>query len=302
MTWMDAPIPSDLNYLFKHISLIFALTMPMLRLLLLIPAFLLAGFHTTAQELSVASFTLLADDMTARTISPERDANGELTAMIRIVSTASGFEFEGGSLGIVRAVQKAGEWWVYVPAGARTLTIRHPQLGVLRKYAYPAAITAGSVYELKLVHGEIEITIKEREILTEFVIITSDPPGADVYLNNEPMGKTRFEAENPEGRYEWRVEHEKYLPQAGVFELKAGEKVRLDLKLEPNYGTIKLASQPEEGASISINGFSAGKLTPATLEEVPGGEHTLTLTHEWYETTTQKVVIAAGETKELRWL
>jgi hypothetical protein len=251
------------------------------------------------QDLDVSGFVALPNDMTARTLAPVRDANGELTALIKVVTVQDGFIFEGGSLGIVKAEQKEGEWWVYIPAGARTITIRHPRLGVLRNYAYPVAITSGTVYEMKLVHGVVETVIRERQILSEFVVIESDPPGADVYLNNEPVGKTPFSSDKPEGRYEWRVETNLYLPEAGIFELKAGEKVRLDVVLKPNFGSLFISSSPEGGAEILINGMRMNKSTPVTIPDLPTGEHTLTLSHPWYETKTQKVTVLAGETQNV---
>ncbi|MGF1564250.1 MAG: PEGA domain-containing protein [Flavobacteriales bacterium] len=260
----------------------------------------LAGMVTAQSGLAVSGFQLLANDMTARSLNPERDANGELTALIKVETTATGFSFDGGSLGIVKVVSKPAEYWVYVPAGARALTIAHPQLGMLRNYAYPLPIQAGNVYALQLVHGTVETVVKEAEILSEFVIISSEPPGADVYLNDEPVGKTPFQSEKPEGRYEWRVVRDLYLPEAGVFELKAGSKQKLDLKLKPNFGSVEVVSEPEAGAAIAVNGFKLGKTTPATLEEVPSGEQTLTLTHEWYETTTQTVNVVAGQAQKLR--
>lgn len=254
-----------------------------------------AAYTAGCQSLSVAGFSLLESDMTARTISPERDANGDLTALIRVVTTASGFVFEGGSLGIVKAEQKAGEWWVYVPDGARTLTIRHPQLGVLRNYAYPTPVRGGSTYELVLIHGNVELVVRERELLTEFVIINTEPQGADVYLNNEAVGKTPFATDKPEGRYEWRVERNLYLPQAGVFDLVPGEQMRLDLELVPDFGSVHVTSNPEQGAAITLNGLDIGKTTPATLERLPTGEHTLVLSHQWYGTVTKKITVKAGE-------
>ncbi len=251
------------------------------------------------QELAVAGFQVLPNDMTARTLEPVRDANGELTALIKVVTVESGFVFEGGSLGIVKADQKVGEWWVYIPGGARTITIRHPRLGVLRNYAYPVAIVSGNVYELKLEHGVVETIIKPKEMLSEFVVVTSDPPGADLYLNDEPVGKTPFASEKPEGRYEWRLEHSLYLPTAGVFDLKAGEKVELNLTLTPNFGSLRISSSPESGAEILLNGMKMGRTTPATLEELPTGQHTLTLSHQWYETTSQQVTVEAGALRDV---
>ena len=251
------------------------------------------------QDLDVSGFVALTNDMTARTLAPVRDANGDLTALIKVVTVQDGFIFEGGSLGIVKAEQKEGEWWVYIPSGARTITIRHPRLGVLRNYAYPVAITSGAVYEMKLVHGVVETVIRERQILSEFVVIESDPSGADVYLNNEPVGKTPFSSDKPEGRYEWRVETSLYLPEAGVFELKAGEKVNLNVVLKPNFGSLFITTLPEGDAEILINGMRMNKSTPATIPDLPTGEHTLTLSHPWYETKTQKVTVLAGETQNV---
>ena len=268
------------------------------RLILIALTFLSASV-ALAQGLAVEAFTPLPNDMTARTLAPERDANGGLTALIKVVTAESGFEFEGGSLGIAKVEPKTAEIWVYVPAGARTITIKHPQLGILRNYAYPVAIEAGNVYEMKLVHGELDVKIKERIILTEFVMIDSEPAGADVYLNNALVGKTPFRVEQPEGRYEWRLERELYLPEAGVFELKAGDRQRLNITLKPNYGTIEVNSTPENGASISLNGIKLGKTTPAVLDEIPTGEHNITLTHPWYETQSQKVVVSAGVREQL---
>jgi formylglycine-generating enzyme required for sulfatase activity len=259
-----------------------------------------AAIVFSQEQLSVAAFTPLPNDMTARTLAPVRDADAQFTALVKVATTATGFDFDGGSLGVVKVVPQPAEYWVYVPAGARMLTIRHPQLGILRNYAYPVTIEAGNVYEMKLTHGELEVKVKERQIVTEFVIITSEPSGADVYLNNEPVGKTPFQAEKPEGRYEWRVVRDLYLAEAGVFELKSGEKQKLSLQLKPNYGTLEVISVPEAGATIAVNGFKTGKSTPATLEEVPSGEQTLTLTHAWYETTTQKVTVVAGKSEQVR--
>lgn len=252
-----------------------------------------------AQELNVVSFLPLEKDLTARTIAPERDANGELSALIKVVTIEAGFIFEGGSLGIVKAEQHEGEWWVYVPQGARNMTIRHAQLGVLRNYAYPMSISGGNVYEMKLVHGELEVRIKKHHILTEFVMIDSEPEGADVYLNNELMGKTPFRVEQPEGKYEWRLERELYLADAGVFELKAGDRQRLHIKMKPNYGTVEVGSQPEGGAAISLNGIKMGRTTPIVLNEIPPGDHNITVTHPWYETKSENVTISAGEKKNV---
>ena len=54
-----------------------------------------------AQNISVASFQLLETDLTANTHGfMERDQNGEVAALIKIVTTEKGFVFDGGMVGI----------------------------------------------------------------------------------------------------------------------------------------------------------------------------------------------------------
>ena len=97
-----------------------------------------------AQNLAVKGFRLLENDLTANTHGTSKsDQNGETAALIKIVTPESGFNFDGGSLGIVESQQKVGEIWVYVPARAQKITISHKQFGVLRDYYYKLAIEAG---------------------------------------------------------------------------------------------------------------------------------------------------------------
>ena len=72
----------------------------------------------SAQSISVSSFKLLDTDLTANTAGTmETDQNGETAALIKVVTTQTGFTFDGGALGIVKTVQKPSEVWVYVPIG-----------------------------------------------------------------------------------------------------------------------------------------------------------------------------------------
>ena len=85
----------------------------------------------------MSSFKLLETDLTANTAgTTERDQNGETAALIKVVTTQTGFSFDGGSLGIVKTAQKPSEIWVYVPRGLKKITISHPQLGMLRDYYF----------------------------------------------------------------------------------------------------------------------------------------------------------------------
>ena len=132
-----------------------------------------------SQNMRVVSFRLLENDMTAnRHGTSVQDENGETAALIKMVTTETGFVFDGGSLGIVKTVQKPGEWWVYVPRHAQRITISHPSFGALRSYVYPVPIEGGRTYEMLLDLG-----------IGRFVTINSFRAGADVEVDGRHVGK-----------------------------------------------------------------------------------------------------------------
>lgn len=256
--------------------------------------------HSVIGQLAVQSFRLLENDLTAQVTHPEIDQNGEKAALIKVVTTQTGFEFEGGMLGIVKTLQKTAEIWVYVPHKAKAITIKHPHLGVLRNYAYPIPIEKARTYEMVLVSGTVETVVKPAEIPTQWLIIDSKPAEADVYINDQPAGRTPYQNELPLGKYTYRLSKELYIPEAGVIELTGdGSRKTISLNLKPNFGTLQLSSEPENRARVLINGIDMGKTTPCTLEHIPAGEHTVTLSREWYATTTRRFTMEAGKTLPL---
>ena len=110
-----------------------------------LPFFLLFSFFSQHQifaqgKIEVVSFQRMETDITARVTAPKRDQNGELCALIRIVTTVKDLMFEPDALGITARENKPGEIWLYVPRGARRISIMHDQYGVLRNYFYPDII------------------------------------------------------------------------------------------------------------------------------------------------------------------
>lgn len=100
-----------------------------------------------AQEFAIRRFRPLPNDITAF-MNPLRDLNGEACALIKVVGAAD-FTFST-PLGIIKRQQEVGEIWLYVPNGSRRITIRHPQWGVLRDYAFSSPLESRMTYELVL--------------------------------------------------------------------------------------------------------------------------------------------------------
>lgn len=261
---------------------------------------LIWGLTAQAQQISVKSFRALPNDLDARASYPKEDKNGEKAAIIKIVTNETGFEFDAGVIGIVASVQKTGEIWLYVPHGSKALTIKHPKFTLLRNYSYPQTIESGEVYEMILVTGRVVTTVEEPVVETQWLIITSDPAEADLYINDQPAGKTPYQNELPVGKYTWRVSKELYLPEAGVADLITGrDKLVMNVKMKPNFGTLTISSSPEEDATVSLDGISSEKITPCTIDKVPTGDHSISVSRDMYETTTQHVTVEAGEAKHV---
>lgn len=212
-----------------------------------------------AQSISVSSFRLLENDLDANTAGTmERDQNGEVTALIKVVTTQTGFSFDGGALGVVKTMQKPGEIWVYVPRGLRKITISHPQLGVLRDYYLPMTVSSARTYEMILVTGTVETTVRQART-SQYVVFQLSPPNAVVELDGELLQTDGGTATKMMkfGSYNYRVQAPNYLPEAGnVIVNDPKNKYIISVALKPNFSVVTLKVDNE--AEIWVNGKCEG--------------------------------------------
>ena len=261
--------------------------------------FLLCLSHlVSAQNIYVKSFNLLETDLDARVHAPKMDQNGEIAAIIKVVTSEKGFSFDVGSLGIVSVDYKNGEIWVYVPRGAQKMTIAHPQLGVLRNHPFGIPIKAANVYELILSTARIEQKVVEVEIETQWLVITGKPNGANVFIDDQLVGTTPFQRKYAEGDYTYRVERPKYLPSAGKVSLYK-EKKQIEVNLTPNYAKVSINSNPEQGMQVYLNGENTNKTTPVVFEEMMAGNYEVKLISEWYTPSEKQIKVEADEDMDI---
>lgn len=212
-----------------------------------------------AQSISVSSFRLLENDLDANTAGTmERDQNGEVAALIKVVTTQTGFTFDGGALGIVKTIQKPGEIWVYVPRGLKKITISHPQLGVLRDHYLPMAVASARTYEMILVTGTVETTIRQART-SQYVVFQLTPPNAFVELDGEVLQTNGGTATKMMkfGTYNYRVQAPNYLPEAGNVTVNDPENKHIvNVSLKPNFSVVTLTV--DHGAEIWVNGERKG--------------------------------------------
>ncbi len=237
--------------------------------------------------------------MDARTSFPKKDQNGDICAIIKVMTTETGFYFDGDILGITDIVKKTGEYWLYVPFGAKRLTIKHDKLGILRDYLYPERIDKATVYEMQLTTSRIKTIIEEEEITTVWLTINSNPDGADVYINDVLKGTTPYFEKVIPGKYTYRSEKPMYHNESGAIEITGTEpdgKKEMNITLAPAYGFIKVVTTPESGATVFIDDIEQTAKTPFLSDKIKSGTHKITVKKEMFQPKSLEITIADGQT------
>lgn len=267
---------------------------------ILLTLMLLTFIGLSAQSISVKSFRSLPMDMTASSLEGKRiDQNGDVAALIKVVTTQTGFTFEGGTLGIVDTKQRNGEIWVWVPRASRKITILHQQLGVLRDYRYPIEIESERTYEMVLATGTVETIIKD-EVRQQYLAFKVTPPNSTLEVNDQlwevgadgsAMKFVNF------GTYTYRVQAKDYHTDAGLVTVDDPNNTEIvTVTLQPNFGWIEVVGTGDlKGASVYVDNIYVGK-TPYKSEAIKSGQHTVRIAKEMYNTYSETVTIVDNET------
>ncbi|MBP5340106.1 MAG: outer membrane beta-barrel protein [Prevotella sp.] len=226
----------------------------------IVPVVLLAVFWCMAanaqKTMDVQKFSRLDNDLMARVTKPVRDHDeGKLCALIRVATSLTDLEVRADALGIVQKEQHAGELWLYVPYGAKSLSLAHQGYYPLL-YQYPLPIEEGVVYELRLSSSDAPSANQN----TQLFVLTHQPDEATVFIDDMevPSENGVYAAMMSKGEHTYKVTADQYEEAEGTFEL-ADAPVRESVKLQPLFGTFQILTQPEDGFNISVNGKPAGK-------------------------------------------
>jgi formylglycine-generating enzyme required for sulfatase activity len=141
-----------------------------------------------------------------------------------------------------------------------------------------------------------QTTPNSTTIETQWLIITSEPNGADVFIDEQPAGVTPYQNTLRTGSHSYRLQKPLYQNESGVVELLPGDaKKKLTLQMRPNFGSVEITTTPESGAQILLNGQETGKTSPCTLDRVPSGQHRITAILSMYSSSERAITMSAGE-------
>ena len=269
-----------------------------IKLLLVISLFFAATATEAQNKIQVTSFNRMETDVTARITAPQRDQNGEVCALIRIVTTEKDLMFEPDALGIVSRENKPGEIWLYIPRGARRISIMHDKFGVLRNYFYPDIIEKATVYEMEIQIGD-GTQQTPANTNTQLIVMRPDPATADIYIDDEkvPTENGLFTATMKKGTHTYRVESPMYAPEAGIIDLGSEQKI-MSVTLKPRFGYLEIFSLPEQDAKVYINNELAGQ-TPYKSDRMPLQEYRIRIEKDFFFPMDSTVTIFAGKTSSL---
>ena len=227
-----------------------------MRKFFLLTTILFACLFAMAQNIQVKSFVDLPNDMTAISMKWKRlDSNGKPAALIKIVTTETGFSFEGGRLGIVDMLEQTGEVWVWVPYGLRKITIRHPQYGSLENFYMPFDIESERTYEMVLSvtkDGSSQVKAKKG------AVSVSSNVAAQFYIDDQLMGSTpMYLADLSCGTHTVKVVKEGYDDYLETINVVEDDVVMVKARLGVRKEVRFLCNVPD--ADLFIDGNRVGK-------------------------------------------
>lgn len=268
----------------------------MKRLIAIFSIIALAAVAAVAQTMSVAGFEERPMDMDARVTHPVTDPNGQTCALIKVETTQTGFGFDTGVIQVVKTEQKIGEVWVYVQPRVKKITIMHQDYEPVRDYYFPTgALKEATVYLLKLRTAGAPLQAASTQQHSGFLIINSEPQGAEVWLNNESTGEvTPFRRKLAIGdEVPYRLSLPLYHDEVGMVTVDQPRK-ELQFALRPAFGSVTVTSTPS-GALVFLDEKQVGQ-TPLTLDRIASGSHSLRLQAPQYAVERRNVSVADGQT------
>ncbi len=130
------------------------------------------------------------------------------------------------------------------------------------------------------------------------VAFESDPSGAMVEVDGQPVGETPCSRAMVPGIYKVGVKKVRYVAHEQTLEVKSGATPKVAAVLTPDFGWLTVESDPT-GLPATLDGESVGA-TPLTAREVAPGPHEIVIDAPDYHAEGRRVVIERAERETVR--
>jgi hypothetical protein len=143
----------------------------------------------------------------------------------------------------------------------------------------------------KKVTANLKKLVREGELA-----IRSDPPGASVYLDGQPVGRSPYDGKGLSPKmYRVQVIKEGYEVWEREQAVEAGKKVEVLAQLKEKEGELEIRSDPSE-AKVYMDGKDIGE-TPLVLSRIRLGRYLIRILKEGYSPYEERVEVAGGDRK-----
>jgi len=164
----------------------------------------------------------------------------------------------------------------------------------VQKEGYQSVQTA-----LQVKGGDVQDQKIKLESLAKGIYITSQPPGADVFINGaKQSGQTPLTLPLAAGQYNLVLRLQGYEAYAGNIQVQDNSQAQLNVALtEKSASRVAWAqvNSTPKGAEIIIDGNSTGQFTPSRVQ-LPTGIHNIVLRLNGYQQAKRTVQMSEGGT------
>ena len=248
---------------------------------------ILFSINVSAQELTIKSFTEQTNDLTARS-NPRDDLNGNPSALVKVRMAVDNATFKGMVIGDVD--YRNGEYYVYMPEGAKRLSVYAPNYLVLdvKFEDYGVGMLVGKTTYLLIINktGEMEMSTLKN------ILFQLTPKDATLTLNgakqNVENGSAKIQL--PNGTYRYAVSSKYYQTKEATFTVTDGmDNAPININLEKSKSKLSVSSSPSD-AEVFLANKRIG-VTPLTDYAVEAGKYNLRIVKNGYDAVSQTLDI-----------
>ena len=262
--------------------------------LLLFLFFVLHTFEICAQELTVKSFKLAENDISAQT-QPRKDLNDRNCALMKVQFVGAISEVEGNV--VKPLVNHGNETWVYMPQGSR-------QLKLLTQSYLPVMVTFADYGVEKLESNRTYVLILVKpsgqnepvDAGGNFYAISVQPKDAKVTVDGvlqESSSDGAYSAMLPYGNHTYKVEAGGYISKSGSFSVSSGDMAPINVSLVSALATVSVTC-PTPAVSLYVDKKSVGNVPwSGSLKE---GMHLIEVKKNGYR-SQQKTILLSQQQK-----
>lgn len=234
--------------------------------------------YLSSQELMVVDFKEAPLDVSARE-QQVLDVNNEPCGLLKVRTGLNGVNFSA-NLAIEKIESGSGEYWMWVSPGTSILRFAVRDFPLL-EYKLPRIVEGNKVYVILLTANfPDQVIYRDTSSLQQFVSFNSDPPGAEVFVEDIFYGKTPLRASMPDSLFNYRISKKKYNEVTGSHTLKGPvNSISIDLVSDPYYkrlyllpmGGLNAAMAPLWGLQVGIAGRTGfyGSFVSSFMNAVP---------------------------------